>query len=76
MPEAPGTDVAIARIAMGLRDTSEALLRLEKAARAKDSFFATESATSPIFDSIRSSARYSALLRTVGVLPPRVVAMK
>jgi TolB-like protein/tetratricopeptide (TPR) repeat protein len=76
MPAGPGSDVAIARIAIGLRDTTEALNRLEKAARARDPFFATESATSPIFDSLRSSARYSALLRSVGVLPPRVVASR
>ncbi|MEO5816932.1 MAG: protein kinase [Gemmatimonadaceae bacterium] len=76
MPSGPGSDVAIARIAIGLRDTSEALNRLEKAAKARDPFFATESATSPIFDSIRGSARYSALLRSVGVLAPRVVASR
>ncbi len=76
MPAGPGSDVAIARIAIGLRDTSEALTRLEKAARARDPFFATESAMSPIFDHLRSSARYSALLRSVGVMPPRVVAMR
>jgi hypothetical protein len=59
-----------------MRDTSEALNRLEKAARARDPFFATESAISPIFDPLRGSARYSALLRSVGVLPPRMVAMR
>ena len=76
MPSAPGSDVAIARIAIGLRDTTEALNRLEKAARARDPFFATEYATSPIFESMRGNARYSALLRSVGVLPLRVVAMR
>ena len=76
MPTGPGTDVAMARIAIGLKDTSEALTRLERAARARDPFFATESATSPIFDSLRGSARYSALLRSVGVLPVRVVASR
>jgi serine/threonine-protein kinase len=77
MPSGPGSDVAIARIAIGMKDTTEALDRLERAARARDPFFATESATSPIFDTIRGSARYMTLLRTVGVLPPpRVVAMR
>ncbi|MEO8336005.1 MAG: protein kinase [bacterium] len=74
MPAGPGGDVAIARIAIGLRDTNEALNRLEKAAKARDPFFATESASSPIFESIRGNARYSALLRSVGVLPLHVVA--
>jgi len=76
MPTGPGSDVAIARIALGMRDTSEALNRLERAAKARDPFFATESATSPIFESIRGSARYTTLLRSVGVLPPRVVASR
>jgi eukaryotic-like serine/threonine-protein kinase len=76
MPVGPGSDVAIARIAIGMRDTTEALNRLERAARTRDPFFATESATSPIFDAIHGSARYLALLRTVGVLQPRIVAMR
>ncbi len=76
MPSAPGSEVALARIAIGLRDTSEALNRLERAASARDPFFATESATSPIFDSIRDNVRYMTLLRSVGVLPPRVVASR
>jgi serine/threonine-protein kinase len=76
MPAGPGSDVAIARIALGMKDTTEALDRLERAARARDPFFATESATSPIFDPIRNSARYASLLRSVGVLAPRVVASR
>jgi Flp pilus assembly protein TadD len=76
MPAGPGSDIAIARIALGMKDTTEALGRMERAVRARDPFFATESATSAIFDAIRGSARYVALLRSVGVLPPRVVALR
>ena len=75
MPSVPGTDVALARIALALGDTNGALERLERAARARDPFFSTESATSPMFDSLRSSTRYAALLRSVGLTPFRLVAL-
>jgi len=74
MPSAPGTDVALARIALSFGDTAEALNRLERAARARDPFFATESATSPVFESLRASPRYAALLRSVGLTPFGTVA--
>ncbi|MES2177489.1 MAG: protein kinase [Gemmatimonadota bacterium] len=67
MPAGPGTDVAIARIALALGDTAEAISRLERAAKTRDPFFATELATSPIFDTIRANPRYVALLRGVGL---------
>ena len=76
MPAVPGTDVALARIALSLGDTNEALQRLERAARARDPFFATESATSPVFDALRTSPRYAALLRSVGLTPFRMVALR
>jgi tetratricopeptide (TPR) repeat protein len=72
-PSAPGNDVALARIALSFGDTAEALTRLERAARARDPFFATESATSPVFESLRASPRYAALLRSVGLTPFRTV---
>lgn len=74
MPAGPGTDIAIARIALGLGNTSEALDRLECAVRQHDPFFATESATSPIFDAVRTNPRYLSMLREVGISPARVVA--
>jgi serine/threonine-protein kinase len=76
MPAVPGTDVAIARIALSMGDTHEALDRLERAARARDPFFSTESATSPVFDALRTSPRYAALLRSVGLAPFRMVALR
>jgi TolB-like protein/Flp pilus assembly protein TadD len=68
MPAGPGKEVALARIALGMGDTGQALDRLERAAKARDPFFATESATSPVFDALRGSARYAALLRRVGLV--------
>ncbi len=76
MTPGPGSDVAVARVALALGDTAEALTRLERAARARDPFFATEYASSPVFDAIRSSARYQALLRSAGLTAPRVVASR
>ncbi|MEP6617818.1 MAG: protein kinase [bacterium] len=69
MPAGAGTDVAIARVALGLGDTTRALLYLERAAHARDPFFATECASSPIFDALRSNPRYLALLKSVGLAP-------
>ena len=67
LPAGPGKDVAIGRIALALGDTAEAVTRLERAARAKDPFFATESARSPIFAPLLTSARYQTLLRSLGL---------
>jgi serine/threonine-protein kinase len=66
-----GAQVALARIALGLGDTAEALTRLERAARARDPFFATEPAASPVFASISRTARYDAILKMVGLREPR-----
>jgi serine/threonine-protein kinase len=76
MPPVPGTEVALARIALSLGDTNDALNRLERAARARDPFFSTESATSPVFDALRTSPRYAALLRSVGLPPFRMIALR
>ena len=67
LPAGPGKEIALGRIAMGLRDTAQALSRFERAAKAKDPFFSTESARSPIFASLLPNARYQALLRSVGL---------
>jgi tetratricopeptide (TPR) repeat protein len=67
LPAGPGKDVAIGRVALGLGDTAEAVTRLERAARAKDPFFATESARSPIFAPLLANARYQTLLRSLGL---------
>ena len=67
LPPGPGKDVALGRIALGLGDTTEAVSRLERAAGAKDPFFATEPARSPIFAPLLANARYQALLRSIGL---------
>ena len=67
MAPAPGTDIAIARIALSMGDTAEALSRMERAAKARDPFFATEFAASPMFDGLRTNARYVSLLRGIGL---------
>jgi len=59
--------LALARIALGLGDTAEALTRLERAAKNRDPFFATESAESSVFASIAASERYAAVMRSVGL---------
>jgi serine/threonine-protein kinase len=76
LPNGPGTDVAIARIALATGDTTEAMSRLEQAMRARDPFFATESVTSPIFDALKASPRYAALLRAIGIRQTTVVAAR
>ncbi len=67
LPAGPGTEVAIGRIALALGDTAEAISRLERAAKAKDPFFATEFARSPIFAPLLPNARYQTLLRSIGL---------
>jgi tetratricopeptide (TPR) repeat protein len=65
LPSGPGKEIALGRIALGLGDTAQAVTRLERAAKAKDPFFSTESARSPIFAPLQANARYQALLRSV-----------
>ena len=67
MRAGPGADVALARIALGLGDTAEALTRLERAAKNRDPFFSTESAGSSVFAGIAKSQRYAALMKSVGL---------
>jgi predicted Zn-dependent protease len=67
LPTGPGTEIAIGRVAMALGDTAQAITRFERAAKAKDPFFATESARSPVFASVLPNHRYQALLRSIGL---------
>jgi serine/threonine-protein kinase len=67
LPVGPGKDVAIARVVLALGDTAEAVDHLERAAKAKDPFFSTEFARSPIFAPLQGNARYQTLLRSIGL---------
>ena len=67
MPTGPGTEIAVGRIALALGDTAQAVTRFERAAKAGDPFFATESVRSPIFASLAANRRWQALLRSVGL---------
>jgi Flp pilus assembly protein TadD len=67
LPPGPGREVALGRIALGVGDTAQAVTHLERAAKTKDPFVSTEFARSPIFAPLQASARYQALLRSVGL---------
>jgi eukaryotic-like serine/threonine-protein kinase len=62
-----GDASAIARIYLGLGDTDSALAWLDRAAAARDPFFASESMAAPIFDPLRGDPRFAALVRRVGL---------
>jgi hypothetical protein len=62
-----GDASALARIYLGLGDTDAALAWLDRAAAARDPFFASESMAAPIFDPLRGDPRFAALLRRVGL---------
>jgi hypothetical protein len=67
LPAVPGKDVALGRIAMGLGDSAQAVTLFERAARAKDPFFSTEPARSPVFAPLAANARYQTLLHSIGL---------
>src|SRR5688500_6206375 len=63
----PAATVPIARISLALGDTTKALDHLERAAAQRSPFFASESMASPIFEPLRGSRRFVALVGAVGL---------
>jgi eukaryotic-like serine/threonine-protein kinase len=63
----PDSQGALAVVQIGLGDTARALSNLEEAARAHAPIFAVQPLGEPLFDPVRGSARFQALLKTLGL---------
>jgi predicted Zn-dependent protease len=63
----PDALASLAVIQIALGDTTRALDNLERAARARASIFTVQPLGSGIFDPVRSSARFRAVLRIIGL---------
>lgn len=64
-------ETALAAAYLGMGDSTQALLALERAAKRRESFVAIEFGH-PMLDPIRGSARFDAVLRAYGVDPAKV----
>lgn len=60
-------EMAIAMGYLGLRDTSQALSALERSTAMRDAWTSVVPLCDPMYDSIRSSARFAKLLESVGL---------
>lgn len=58
---------ALSVLQLGLGDTARALTHLEQAARRRASIFTVQPLGAPMFDPVRASPRFQAVLRTIGV---------
>lgn len=61
------SQAALSVVLIGLGDTARALTSLERAARARASFLTVQPLGANLFDTLRASARFQAVLRTVGL---------
>jgi serine/threonine-protein kinase len=64
-------ETSLAAAYLGLGDTAQALQALERAAKRRESFLAIEIGH-PMFDPIRGSSRFTAILRAYGLDPVKV----
>jgi TolB-like protein/tRNA A-37 threonylcarbamoyl transferase component Bud32/tetratricopeptide (TPR) repeat protein len=63
----PDSQAALAVVQIGLGDTAQALTNLELAARGRAQFFTTVPLGASMFDPLRASPRFQAVLRSVGL---------
>jgi TolB-like protein/Tfp pilus assembly protein PilF len=63
----PDSQGALAVVQIGLGDTARALANLEGAARAHAAIFTVQPLGEALFDPVRGSARFQALLKTLGL---------
>ncbi len=68
-----GSGIAIARVFIGLNQLDSALTYMERAATARDPFFASESLASSIFDPLRAHPRFIEIVTQVGLDPALLV---
>ncbi|HEY5418189.1 MAG TPA: hypothetical protein VIK41_25315, partial [Gemmatimonadaceae bacterium] len=67
IPRPRGLNLWTAYAMLGKGDTAEALAALERTVDAKEEWATIESTLDPIFDSVRQSARFRALMRRLGL---------
>jgi Flp pilus assembly protein TadD len=63
----PGAAGALAKVLIALGDTARGLSQLEVALRARDPIFSSEPFASPIFNSVRTSPRFAAVISAAGL---------